>query len=376
MANAKSKSRKGGASSHLRPCKCAYCDKHNERTDLNPSNSNIRPALSHKNSIWKDPAVPNLVTLDRQIRKDYFKAQGRHMPHRGPSKASPLKESVTIMPSGSMETDEVQRRIVNRIQNEFHIRCVRMYNHRDEYCVETGTFNWHSHEVWDMYDHDRHRMVALTRADCRKWQDIVAEETGMPRGNPAYETHRRWLSATEVKVQAQQERLMELKEEHEGIANEIAQEFSLKEDLERHNNWLYNEKKQLSALNKELNEAAEKKKYLVKIALEIEKSIRTELQLIVDKYRCGYKVTEYGITFRTKELISPCGERSLREFTYYNVTMLTPEGKRIQETIEENDYYKSSDAAIRNISKFFFGLPTYKKKMVSKVKKTVLGVKL
>ena len=216
-------SKKGGASSHLRPCKCSYCDKHNERKDNNPSNSNIRPEFSQNNSIWKDPEVPNLVTLDRQIRKDYYEAHGRHLPERGPSKASPLKESVTLMPNGNKETDQTQQRIVNRIEKEFGIRCIRMYNHRDEYCEETGEYNWHGHEVWDMYDHKNHRMVALTRADCRKWQDIVAEETGMPRGNPAYETRRKWLSANEYKIKKQNESIDEKKAEIETLQNQIGE---------------------------------------------------------------------------------------------------------------------------------------------------------
>ncbi len=214
-------SKKGGASSHLRPCKTAYCDKHNERKDKNPSNSNIRPEFSKNNSVWKADDVPNLVTLDRQIRKDYYEAHGRHMPDRGPSKASPLKESVTLMPDGSKKTDEIQRMIVERIEKEFGIRCVRMYNHRDEYCEETGEYNWHGHEVWDMYDHKKHRMVTLSRADCRKWQDIVAEETGMPRGNPAYETRRKWLSANEYKIKKQNESIDEKKAEIETLQNQI-----------------------------------------------------------------------------------------------------------------------------------------------------------
>ena len=223
MAKAKMNSKKGGASSHLRPCKTAYCDKHNERKDKNPSNSNIRPEFSKNNSVWKADDVPNLVTLDRQIRKDYYEAHGRHMPDRGPSKASPLKESVTLMPDGSKKTDEIQRMIVERIEKEFGIRCVRMYNHRDEYCDETGEFNWHGHEVWDMYDHKNHRMVTLSRADCRKWQDIVAEETGMPRGNPAYETRRKWLSANEYKIKKQNESIDEKKAEIETLQNQIRQ---------------------------------------------------------------------------------------------------------------------------------------------------------
>ena len=211
MAKARINSKKGGASSHLRPCKVAYCDKHNERLDENPSNKNIRPEFSTRNSVWKDPDVLNLVTLDRQIRKDYFIHNNRHMPNRGPSKASPLKESVTLMPNGDFATDEIQKKIVARIEKEFGIRCVRLYNHRDEYCDETGEYNWHGHEVWDMYDHENHRMVALSRADCRKWQDIVAEETGMPRGNPAYETRRKWLTANEYKIKQQNESIAKKK---------------------------------------------------------------------------------------------------------------------------------------------------------------------
>lgn len=228
-------SKKGGASSHLRPCKTAYCDKHNERKDKNPSNSNIRPEFSKNNSVWKADDVPNLVTLDRQIRKDYYEAHGRHMPDRGPSKASPLKESVTLMPDGSKKTDEIQRMIVERIEKEFGIRCVRMYNHRDEYCEETGEYNWHGHEVWDMYDHKKHRMVTLSRADCRKWQDIVAEETGMPRGNPAYETRRKWLSANEYKIKKQNESIAkkeaELKEMNAKVEQKTAEVESLKNQV-------------------------------------------------------------------------------------------------------------------------------------------------
>ena len=209
----KKQSVKGGASSHLRPCKVSFCDIHNERLDENPSNKNIRPEYSPNNSVWKDPYVPSLVALDRQIREDYFQAHGRHLPERGPSKASPLKESVTLMPDGGKDTDDIQRRIVARLEKKFNIRCVRRYNHRDEYCEETQSYNWHGHEIWDMYDHENHRMIKLSRDDCREWQDIVAEETGMPRGNPAYETRRKWLSATEYKIKQKEEELEELEKE-------------------------------------------------------------------------------------------------------------------------------------------------------------------
>ena len=164
------KSVKGGASTHTRPCKITYCDKHNLRLDETPSNKNIRPELSVRNSSWVDPSVPNLVALDKKIRKDYFMYHGRHLPSRGPSKASPIKESVTRMPNGEITTDEIHERITNRIEKEFGIRCIRRYNHRDEFCEETGTFNFHGHEVWDFYDYEQHRIVPLDRAQMRRWQ--------------------------------------------------------------------------------------------------------------------------------------------------------------------------------------------------------------
>ena len=405
MAKARINSKKGGASSHLRPCKVAYCDKHNERLDENPSNKNIRPEFSTRNSVWKDPDVPNLVTLDRQIRKDYFIHNNRHMPNRGPSKASPLKESVTLMPNGDFATDEIQKKIVARIEEEFGIRCIRMYNHRDEYCDETRGYNWHGHEVWDMYDHENHRMRSISRADCRKWQDIVAEETGMPRGNPAYETRRKWLSATEYKIKMQEEAIKEKSEEIEKkeealtlVSMNVDQEFNLKDALEKYNDELLEENEALDKRNAQLkgqngqlqqqndqlrqrNEWLEtegkKKSEIIEIAKSVENMVKGEIQNIFDTFsRRRTVVTDFRIA-RGEEIAHPVGGISYdNNHDQYEVDVMTDDGHASTIIIDQNDYFSpDKDIIHKQIASLFLALDEKKKKVLDATKSSTKSKK-
>ena len=378
MSSNNKQSKKGGASSHLRPCKTAYCDKHNERMDENPSNKNIRHEFSSNNTIWKDPGVPNLVTLDRQIRNDYYKAHGRHMPERGPSKASPLKESVTMMPNGGKETDEIQRRIINRIENEFHIHCIRMYNHRDEYCDETGEFNWHGHEVWDMYDHHNHRIRTLSRSECRKWQDIVAEETGMPRGNPAYETRRKWLSANEYKIACQEVEIAKNEEKIEETAHDVDEQFMLKDALESHIHGLESKKVKLEKENAELEEKTEElqKKYNViskcyAIGVNLYRTIVIQLQEIVDSTtRTPMEVVGFFVETEKLTLTSPGGQPVEHEAERYIVNVKNTKGEILSIIAKNDDYYKApADSLQRAISKLFANINGQQRQVIRSMTK-------
>ena len=367
MKPASMKSVKGGASSHIRPCKVSFCDKHNMRLDSHPSNRNIHSEFSKKNTVWVDPAVPNLVALDKRIRKDYFKYNGRKLPTSGPTKASPIKETVTIMPSGDPLTDEIQKRITDRIEKRFGVRCIRRYNHRDEFCKETRTFNWHGHEVWDFFDYRSHRIIQLNRRDMREWQDIVAEETGMPRGNPAEKTHRTWLTATEYKIQEIEKDYLKKQEALECVGEEVSQEFILKESLEKHNEALSLENQKLKAKNDEAQKRYEEKK---KLAAEIDNQIKNEIQSILDKYlEPGYVLVDYRIISKRKESISPYGKVENYEDLSYVIVVNSPGGKPLEAEIKQDDYYRSNNKAIMAISRFFFGMPPFHKKVVTAYKK-------
>lgn len=354
------KSVKGGASIHTRPCKVTYCDKHNLRFDENPSNKNIRPEFSARNSSWIDPSAPNLVALDKQIRKDYFMCRGRHLPSRGPSKASPIKESVTRMPNGEITTDEIHKRITNRIEKEFGIRCIRRYNHRDEFCEETGTFNFHGHEVWDFYDYEQHRIVQLDRAQMRLWQDIVAEETGMPRGNRAYETHRKWISANEYKLRKQletiEEKNQEIKakeEEWDNVGMQVEQEFMIKEGLEKYNSSLAAENKSLQRQNLKLQAQNADKQDKILLGEKVELVIKTGLQKIFDHYLPSVRVEDFRILSEIKE-----AQNGEYEELKYMIHFTDASGNRKVLIVDKNDYFdKGKSALARKISYFFICLP-------------------
>ena len=200
---------KGGASSHLRPCLLRNSDKHNFREGSHFTNENIVTSLSYLNSYWRDPSVPNLAQFDRLIREDYKATHGRRLAVKGRKRPSPIKESVTVLPNGSPDIDKVHLSLVKRLEKKYGVRCLRWAIHRDEYFDRKGTFNYHAHEVWAFYDLDNHRYITLSRADLCQWQDIVAEETGMPRGRSARETGRKWLSHNEYKISEQEKEMEE-----------------------------------------------------------------------------------------------------------------------------------------------------------------------
>lgn len=384
MKNNKISSKKGGASSHLRPCKVAFSDKHNERLYPTPSNKNIRPIFTVNNSSWKAPDCPNLVKLDRQIRKDYLLHNGRHLPNRGASKASPLKESVTLLPDGGKNTDIIQQRIIDRVEKEFGIRCIRRYIHRDEYCEETGTFNWHGHEVWDMYDHEKHKMVVLSRNDCRKWQDIVADETGMPRGNPSYETRRKWLSANEYKLRCQQAKIDEQEkiiakneEKIEKTEDEFDAQLNLKESLDKHIHKLESEKEELK---KEKERLEEKNKELINtyktfeaatsIGMKWNRSIVAQLQDVFDRTSNEpMKVVGFFIETQKMNLISPTGQPIEHEVDKYVVKYKNSQGEIHSVVANKDDFYKASNHSLqRGISQLFANLNSQQMSILKAVK--------
>ena len=132
-----------------------------------------------------------------------------------------------------MATTEMQKRYIKRIEEKFGVHCIRAAIHRDEYFERGGTFNNHGHEVWDFYDPVKHRMIRLTRADCRMWQDIVHEETKMPRGTPAYETRRRWYPPYEYKIRQQLEDLANNEKKLEEIKQNLAQAQAEQDSLDK-----------------------------------------------------------------------------------------------------------------------------------------------
>lgn len=288
------------------------------------------------------------------------------------------------MPGGGKDTDIIQQRIIARVENEFGIRCIRRYNHRDEYCDETGTFNWHGHEVWDMYDHERHRMIVLSRNDCRKWQDIVAEETGMPRGTPAYETRRKWLSANEYKLRCQQAKIDEQEkiiakneEKIEKTEDEFDVQLNLKESLNKHIHKLESEKEELEkenvlldGKNKELRKTYRMVSAAFSIGKKLNRSIVAQLQDVFDRTSDEpMEVVGFFIETQMMNLISPTGQPIEHEVDKYVVKYKNSQGEIHSVVANKDDFYKASNHSLqRGISQLFANLNSQQMSILKAVK--------
>ncbi len=96
---------------------------------------------------------------------------------------------------------------------------------------QLSVVNYHAHVLYDCQDLQTGKAVRLGRDYFRKRQDVLAECTGMERGNPASETGRRHRSAMQQRIVAQEERLAELErlvkereEAHQAEPKKLAEE--------------------------------------------------------------------------------------------------------------------------------------------------------
>ena len=239
------------AAANTKGCNCGNSDEHNERKkhsekerqkqkkrrDLDNPNTSIRKELTKNNSSWKADDVPSLWQLDQKIRKDYAAAERtvkmkdgttrtchREMPSKGKTAATPVKETVMLLPTNGPETDAMVEEFARRVEELTGWRCVRWFVHRDERYddpdTKVSTFNNHAHLVWDCYDWKEHQIRSVGKAVMRQIQDIAAEVTGMERGTDARITHAEHLSVSEFKNEKERQRAEELKAQNLALQEE------------------------------------------------------------------------------------------------------------------------------------------------------------
>jgi hypothetical protein len=225
----KKSSIKGGACCNTKACNLGYSDAHNLRLsncNLTPNpNINIHTELSSNNTIWIDDQVPNLRNLDKSIRKDYAnverykeypKGSGkmvpyyRELPSKGKTAASPIKESILLLPNNEKKCDEMVKDFIKNCENKFGVKCVRFAVHRDEKYTNPDTgetrFNCHAHIVWNFYNYQTHDIYKMSKDDMRLMNDWASECTGMQRGRDARLTGAEHLSVVEFKNKQERER--------------------------------------------------------------------------------------------------------------------------------------------------------------------------
>lgn len=206
-------SKKGACSSNTQAAK-ANCLAHDRREGKVPSY--VNPHLTNTNRVvFEDELVSgrkSIVPLVKKAEKEYTEKTGQKVQ----ASFAAFRESVLHLRSGI--SDEQLLQFKTQAESLTGWKCVGIYLHQDEGHVhskyiegdEDFDINYHAHVLWDCQDHQTGKSIKCTRSHLSKMQDLLAEATGMERGNKASETGRTHRSAQEQRIIAQQERIEQL----------------------------------------------------------------------------------------------------------------------------------------------------------------------
>lgn len=162
----------------------------------------VRQDLSYLNGAYiKERISPAL----ERIKNNYQKSTGQKMQ----KKATPIREGVVLIKQEHTPDDLVK--LGKKLEDRFGIKLIQAFTHKDEGHWDKGIWkpNFHGHMVFDWTD-EKGRTIKLNRYEMSAMQTIVAEALEMERGISSNKQH---LSAVSFKVQEEEKRLKNLKEE-------------------------------------------------------------------------------------------------------------------------------------------------------------------
>lgn len=206
-------SKKGACSANVQPAK-ANCLQHARREGKVPSY--VNPHLTATNrTVFEDELIrgrKSIIPLKNQAEKLYTEKTGQ----KCQKSFTPFREDVLHIKAGV--TDEQLMQFKAKAEELTGWKVVGIWLHQDEGHVhskyiegdEDFAINYHAHVLYDCQNHETGKAIRLGRDYFRKRQDVLAECTGMERGNPASETGRKHRSAMQQRIIAQEERLDEL----------------------------------------------------------------------------------------------------------------------------------------------------------------------
>ena len=206
-------SKKGACSANVQAAK-SHCLMHNRREGKVPSY--INPHLTHLNRVVYELEELKGIKSLLPMKKQRIKLYEEKVRQKCQAKFTPFREDALRLKAGI--TDEQLLAFKEKVEKQIGWRVMGIWLHQDEgyphskYIEgdEDFAINYHAHVLYDCQDHEKGSAIRRDRAYFRLRQDILAESTGMERGNPASETGRRHRSALEQRIVAQEERIEEL----------------------------------------------------------------------------------------------------------------------------------------------------------------------
>ena len=209
-------SKKGACSSNTQTAKanCLAHNRRNQSTEKVPGYVNKN--RSHLNrTIFEDEIIKgkkSIVPLVHAAEKLYTEKTGQ----KCQKSFAPFREACLHLKEGI--TDEQLMDFKAKVERETKWKVIGIWLHEDEGHVnskyiegnEDFSVNHHAHVLFSCQDLDTGKAIRADRKKLSKMQDILAEATGMERGNKASETGRRHRSAMEQRLYAQEQRIEEL----------------------------------------------------------------------------------------------------------------------------------------------------------------------
>ena len=297
-------SKKGACSSNTQTAK-ANCLAHNRRdnsTEKVPSYVNKN--RSHLNRIiFEDDIIKgrkSIVPLVHAAEKLYTEKTGQ----KCQKSFAPFREACLHLKEGI--TNEQLIDFKAKVEQETKWKVIGIYLHEDEGHAKSKyiegeegfEINHHAHVLFSCQDLNTGKAIRADRKKLSKMQDILAEATGMERGNKASETGRRHRSAMEQRLYAQEQRIAEL----EAKATEKQEEKAkLYDEIDLLRNYIESKEKELSVKEERLE--------TMKISIEkrqeiqqLQEEVITKSNNIIDQLEKEYKEKDSIISERKEEL--------------------------------------------------------------------------
>ena len=289
-------SKKGACSSNTQTAK-ANCLAHNRRdqsTEKVPDY--VNKSRSHLNrTIFEDEIIKgkkSIIPLVHAAEKLYTEKTGQ----KCQKSFAPFREACLHLKEGI--TDAQLLDFKDKVEKETKWKVIGIWLHEDEGHVnskyiegnEDFSVNHHAHVLFSCQDLNTGKAIRADRTKLSHMQDLLAEATGMERGNRAPETGRTHRSAMEQRIFSQEQRIKAAEQKMLDIKKDLAdannlicpesynweddqEEFELKEmveyfqeDIEEAKNEALDAQKQLSERQIELsaiNSTLEDRKRLI-----------------------------------------------------------------------------------------------------------------
>ena len=195
--------------------------------------------------------------------------------------------------------------------------------------------HWHGHLWFACVDHETGKTIRPSTDELSQIQTLVANELGMERG------------------------IIGSKARHKGTTD--YKRDKINEELRKEKERLLSEVKDLLEKKAAINNYFQHNRQLLNYIRNTRMEIKQKLESIISPL----KVQNIEIRTETKEYHSQTGEMTTYDDILYSIRVLTPEGKEQVIEVRKDDYYKAKDPAVKQISKYFFGLSDLKRQVLS-----------